>query len=428
MLKYDMPENTGVMNGIKRAKQFSEIVFHSVNLLPTAYITYGYPNGEKSFFYGSRLPGFPVKGLPYSSAIKYQKLIGYHVSIESFMTAVHDPNSILYKKSLIGGERRNAATWYGTVCSSLATYVWDLPTQHICATWAMQEDVEALGQPPLESLRLLDTILNVGHVAVITGIEREDDGKVTRIEVTESTLPNCRTNWFTPEQFVMYWYQCAASPYKIFRRKDHSSITYTPSPFVYIKADPERGIEADPVIPEYKYNKALLPDHGNGSNYILNVEPVVIDILDDIWTSVEICNAKGEKTVCKVKDHVVEPVMTECGYYTAVAITDDGQRSDSVEFAVVGHGKPIDKTNYTPGENMTIRLHPLVSEDAPLYYSFSDSKTCVTVTRKVIDQASISACELNVKVPTEPGEYFLSLGIKNRYGIYASSRSYFTVE
>lgn len=425
ILTYDLPENRGVMNGLKRARQFTEFAYTVVKPFPICCVLY--PDGVKTYQPSLQFAGWPGRGLPYSSVIKHQKFIGYHVSIESFMTALQDPRSILYTKNLFHGERGNAAAWYGTVCSSLASYVWDLPIQHTCGNWAEMEDVACLGQPALESLKLLDALLNATHIAVITGIQRDTDGRVCRIEVSESTLPNCRVTWFTADQFIAYWYECPSSLYRVYRRPDHSSITYEPSQFVFIKADPERGVEGDPVLPAYEYNPVIVPDHGNRSNYLAGSESVTLDLLDPAYTTVEITDQAGRVRVYSAEDEKVCPGEQPCGRYTATALDEAGNRSASVEYAVVGYVEPVRRDVFTPGEPMDLRLASLVPGDKPLYYCFSQKSNCNTVVREVIPAAAAAEGWMTVSAPQEEGDYFLTLGTKNEYGIYSSDRYYFSI-
>ena len=425
-LSYDLPENRGVMNGIKRAKQFTELVYSTVRMFPICHTLF-YPAGKKSYVPSIQFAGWPARGLPYSSVIKHQKFIGYHVSMESFMTALRDPESILYTKDLFNGERGNAAAWYGTVCSSLASYVWDLPIQHTCGNWPQMEDTDCLGQPPLEELKLLDALLSATHIAVITGIQRDENGGVQRVEVSESTLPNCRVTWFTPDQFRAYWYECPSSPYIIYRRRDQSMVTYEPSPFVFVGEDPARGIEGDPDLPAYVYNPVLVPDHGNRSNYLQPAEPVVLDVLDPAYTSVEIKDGAGRVRAYPVKDGKVRPGTQACGCYEAEAVAEDGRRSMPAEYAVVGYNDPVEGDVFAPGAPVTLHLRPMTEGDRPLYYSISLADNCNTIAREVIPAAAAAEGRITVSAPEEAGEYFFALGTKNRFGIYASDRFYFRV-
>lgn len=425
-LTFDQPENRGVMRGLKRAAQFTQLVYSPIRLFPICHVLFF--RGEKSYCGSSQFAGWPAKGLPYSSVIKHQKFIGYHVSFESFMTALQDPNSVLYTKDLFDGERKNAAAWYGTVCSSLASYVWDLPIQHTCSNWAQMDDVECLGQPALEDLRLLDALLNATHIAVITGIERDEQGTVQRVEVSESTLPNCRVTWFTAEQFLSFWYRCPMTPYRVYRRRDHSGISYTPNPFVHVAADPRRGIEGDEPLPPYAYNRVIVPNQGNRANYLAGEEPVILDILDEAFVSVEIQDEQGNTSVFPVEDGRVCPGEQPCGRYAAVALDADRRRSDPAYYAVVNYAPPFPGGTFAPGEAMELQLAPLVEGDKPLYYSFSDLSDCNTALREVIPDAAAEAGRIVISAPNREGEYFLTLGTKNDFGIYSSGRFIFRVE
>ncbi len=423
-LTYDQPENTGVMNGLKRAAQFTRLTYSSIRLFPICHVLF---LGKKEYCGSYQLPGWPAKGLPYSSVIKHQKLIGYHVSFESFMTALKDPKSVLYTKDLFDGERKNAAAWYGTVCSSLASYVWDLPIQHTCSNWAQMEDVRRLGQPALEELKLLDVLLNVTHIAVITGIERDDQGKVRRIEVSESTLPNCRAAWFTADQFVSYWYHSLTTPYYIFRRRDNSRITYAPNPFVHVAANEERGIVGDAPLPPYEYNEVIVPNQGNRSNYLAGEEPVVLDILDEAFLCVEVRNERGETSMYSVKDGQVILKDQPCGQYTAVAIDSQQRRSKPAAYAVVSYAPLFDRAVFAPGEEIKLKLIPLIETDIPLYYSISDLSDCNTAVRETIPAEAAAEKRFTIHAPSKEGEYFLTVGTKNSFGVYSSSRFNFRV-
>ena len=98
-------------------------------------------------------------------------------------------------------------------------------------------------------------------IAVITDIERDVNGRVAYITVSESNVPFVIATRFTPEEFRGYWLE---NDYFIYRRDDLDRITYTPSPYVHLEGDP------DLAVPEL--NRSLQPHFGNKANYMLGEE------------------------------------------------------------------------------------------------------------------------------------------------------------
>ncbi len=68
--------------------------------------------------------GIERVGLPYSSVKEKDKFVGLEVSFHTFMTALHNPRSVLYtedvKESPYYGT--NCGPYYGTVCSGAVNY------------------------------------------------------------------------------------------------------------------------------------------------------------------------------------------------------------------------------------------------------------------------------------------------------------------
>lgn len=336
-LVHDLPENKGVENGLKRALQMTSFRWTPVAPLPAVD---SYIDMENNRTHAPLLmkPWWPQKGLVYSSVLLHQKFIGFNVSFEAFVSALSDPNSVLYKYNVNGKGRKNANCWYGVVCSCFASYVLDMKERWICMRWPSVKNVTKLGQPDLNDLKLLDIVLHTKkHIAIITDILRDENGTVRFIEVSESTLPVCRATYFTPEEFCGYWY---GREFEIYRKGDIQNITYTPSAFVKVAAVPERGITGDPELPAIEINKDIMPDQGNKTNYRKDQE-IVIDILKEGWDSVEVTSETGEKAVFSVCGAgTVIPVHCDShasGFYTVRAVSRDGvKKSDSVEYAITG--------------------------------------------------------------------------------------------
>ena len=425
---HDLPENKGVENGLKRAMQMTDI----------RWTPWRYMAGSQSFYVSDEngeivrqyapiffSPAQPNIGMVYSSVLKNQKFLGYNVSLESFMTALTDPASVLYEKNLHGSGRNNVGCWYGIVCSCFASYVHDLPVRTICRDWPAVENVTKLGQPDVESLKLLDLILHTKkHIAVITDILRDENGRVQLIEVSEAVLPKCKRSCFTPEEFRGNWY---GRDFEIYRKADTENISYTPSPFVRIEADPDRGISGDPALPAYEYNKDLMPNHGNAANYAASDE-IFLDILSEGWAQVKVQKEGSSAfTVYDVKNGRAEVTEKEPGFYAAKAVKADGTESAPVSWAVTGIGMKSDKAVYHPGEKAVFTFD---APDGTDVYRFSINrlKTSGEKKNKFLDEAEKQSSSVEAEVPQEPDDYFAFVSAKNQYGIYVSDYAFFRVE
>ena len=100
-------------NALKRIAQLTEIRWQPVlpDVMPS----------RKGYFSGE-----PQTGVPYSSARGIGRWIGYDISLETFMTAVRNPASVLYTENLRESPYNvpNGATYYGLTCSSFAQYAF----------------------------------------------------------------------------------------------------------------------------------------------------------------------------------------------------------------------------------------------------------------------------------------------------------------
>lgn len=435
-LIYDKPETKGVANALKRARQMTDFRWSSVKAIPAVY-DFDDMTGVNGTYAGEIRAFFPQTGLIYSSIQETQEFIGFNVSLEAFATALSDPDSVLYKKNLYEHGRINANSWYGTVCSSFVSYVFGVKERWICKRWPVQPGVITLGQPDINDLKLLDIVLNVKvHIAMITGIARDEKGNVQRIEISESTLPVCRRTWFTAEEFRGYWY---GREYQIYRKTDTKDIPYEPSPFVRIEADPERGIEADPMLPPYVCNPDILPDRGNGTNYRKDKE-IVLDLLSEGWDGAFVTNENGEKAFFAAKDgKVILPTdspMHAPGFYEAKAVrTASGEESRAVNFCVTGFAiTPADGSSCSemqdapvtvkPGQKLTLSFeNPKKDPAGPVY---------VFVVKNSAEKARFRTEEcrngqVTITMPEDEGEYFVVQTSENRFGEYSSNKLFYKV-
>ena len=135
----DMPTNEGMKNALLRAQQLAKLRWTPVKPLP-AIVSSGIPDVAP-------LPVFlpahkPQTGANYAAVgFTNEKYVGTNVSIETFMTALANPNSVLYTRPQ-HGKSKLAAAYYGTVCSEFASYVLGFPFHIDCPQFPTMEEFQ----------------------------------------------------------------------------------------------------------------------------------------------------------------------------------------------------------------------------------------------------------------------------------------------
>ncbi len=334
----DKPANPGMKNALLRAQQLLKLRWTPIGSYPVVY--------PAAVIGGPTLKGFykayrPQTGVGYS-AVGYtnEKYVGVNVSIHTYMTAMANPKSVLYTQNQHECGRLSAA-FYGTVCSEFASFVLGFPFHIDCPQFSKMEDMEHVNTTALENLQLCD-LLNEPktHTAVITGIDRNENGKVVSITVTESTLPKVTETVFLPEEFTNYYLK---NGYEVVRYKKLSAVTYTPDPWVQLEGDPK----AERPVP----NPIILPNYGDQANYRLG-ESVTLSIFDSAYTIV-LLRHDWEETALPVEDGDVIFTPEKTGYYQAVAVSAAGE-SQAAEFCVTDATVTTDKESYASGENICV--------------------------------------------------------------------------
>lgn len=437
-LTHDKPAHKGIENAVKRAKQMTQFRWTPVKDMP-AVETFTGMDRVREYHPKRLIPWFPQQGMVYSSVLKTQKFVGFNVSFETFVSALSDPDSVLYKYDVNGQGRKNANSWYGVVCSCFVSYVLDMKERWICRTWPGVKNVSFLGQPEVNDLQLLDIVLNTKrHIAIITDILRDENGNVQWIEVSESTLPVCRATYFTPEEFRGAWY---GREFDIYRKSDLEGIRYFPSPFVKIAADPERGIEGDPETEPVEINRDILPDQGNRSNY-KQTQEIVLDLLKEEWDSVEVTAENGDTAVFAAAGRTVilpqDSPMHRPGFYTARAVSSrTGTKSSPCAYAITGLSlatedgvSPSDEAapmSVKPGQKLKLRFSNAKPDVSEMIY-VHEVTSCGERKRFPVTEQDRRNGSVTIEFPEAESEYFVFQTADNAYGEYASDYLYFKVE
>ena len=402
----DAPDSEGVKNVLRRAAQLEQLRWTPVQPFPVIFSS-GIQGVDpfRGFFAAWR----PQTGANYSAARFDEKYVGYNISLDTYMTAMANPDSVLYTRNL-HGKHRLCAAYYGTVCSEFVSYVMDLPFHIDCQQWPYLDGMEIIDPTPLEKVKLCD-VLNkrTQHTAVITGINRDDRGKIVDITVTESTQPQIQSRTFSAGEFVSYWLK---NGYEVLRYRKIDRVTYTPSPWVHLEDDPDLSY---PVI-----NPVLMPDYGDKANYLLG-ETVTISVFDPDYTAVEV-TCGDEKDTVAVAEGRVALTPGKIGFYQAVAVGTD-KRSEPVEFCIVDAKVTTDKKEYAENEAIRPALTCAAAED--------ELRGWVVKTDAYAKYWGYPISDEGV-VPTEaalPEGKYLVIGLfRNKYGLYSTPPCFFGVK
>ena len=409
-LYHDKPASKGVENALKRAKQMVEIKWTSVRRMAASTIYRDINEARHdvdTFFSACR----PQKGVNYSSVRCHEKFVGDNVLFETYITALANPRSVMYTRSQ-HGQGRAMSGFYGTVCTSFAAYVYNQPVRFPSDTWNTIPGVTEVDVTELENLQLCDAVLKPGHIAIITGIQRDVDGKVRVVTVSESVSPACVTNDYTTEEFRGYW---LASGYRIYRYAGIHDVPYTPDPFV--------PVEGDPCIECPAINTVLQPDYGNKANYMLG-DTVELDVMEEGWTSVEI---SGPETAVLPIEEDLEVTFrpSASGYYTACCVKD-GEKSALVEFRITNLPILGNKTVLHKGDTLELSFETENGDTALGWIIQCPNHGWLQAGFLSDEERAAGRTEISLDVPF--GESYVFVMAEGTFGRYRSPGFYFHVE
>jgi len=306
-------------------------------------------------------------------------------------------------------------SYYGTVCSCFGSYVCGFPYRTSGPRIIDDPDVTEIGTDTLEALELCDLVIKRGvHVTVITDIQRDAEGKVHLITVSESVRPLCVSNDYTVEQFRKYWLE---KGYHVYRyAKVHQQI-YEPSPYVYVEGDPD--LEKPPV------NTALMSIFGDKANTRLD-EAVEFTVFEKDWTAVEVTGPDGAVTRLPIDGDTAVFNPQKAGFYTAACTKEDAV-SREVNFAVTDSSVTVSADKVPQGGKLELTFRTDAPEK-PMLYIINRVEGCTERQRGYFTEEEMTAGKTEIAVNVIPGSYYVYTVARNEYGFYASTPCYFAVE
>lgn len=151
--------------------------------------------------FGATFPaGTEVSGTPYSATYEKDKCIGMDVSLETFMTAVNNPFSLLYTERITHNNSMSAwgviyhgvpdyaGPYFGNVCSDFVSYALGFCAKYHTGFFHYLNRAHKIGRicpMNFQSAKIGDMLYQDGHIAMVSGVKRDNLGKVVSITVTE---------------------------------------------------------------------------------------------------------------------------------------------------------------------------------------------------------------------------------------------------
>ena len=333
-------DSIGAWNAVKKAHQMTDLPIYPVS---TLYAHKTYQSGVEE------------KGLIYSSTKEINTSVGQDISFYTFMTALHNPRSLLYTERIDSSpyHGKNCRAYYGTVCSGLVTYALGFKITQRSADIPVADYMELVKNQDATGVRVADVLWKKGHVMLVTAVEREAKGGIGKIEYCESVGNGCRR--CVLEDGMAFNQMLKKRNLKIYRYK------YLFKNTSYVPINEFVAVEGETKLP-FVYNEDICTSKGDKACYI-NGEIVVLNVAKG-FKNVEIYKNKAlYKTIRLGKVFDVSVPDLPYGDYQARAVNGK-KKSDYVRWKVIDVNVKIDSDNnkiYFSSANAT-----------PVYYEFSD--------------------------------------------------------
>lgn len=293
-------------------------------------------------------PDQAVNGVPYSSVKEIHTYLFQDVSYYTFMTAVHNPNSVLYTEDIsqLPYHGTNCAPYYGAVCSSSVMWALGFDVPYSSSNIINLPDFTCLDYQIIDSLKICDVIWKPGHVQMIYAMEYSAD-TLCRIKTFETTYAGAHINDYTSAQFRGIWNSCGYVGYR------YSKLIYSNEPVVIQEWEP------------ITYNNDLCPSKGDRAVY-RTIDTVTINIYNANYERIVL--AKGFSLISSdnYSDSVFQYHNLQPGIYT-VFLQRDENKSAKVSFEIVE--AEVSCVLNDDGENIDIFFH---SSATPMYVSLCD--------------------------------------------------------
>lgn len=261
--------------------------------------------------------GRTVIGVPYSSVKEINTYLFQDVSYHTFMTAVHNPRSVLYTEDISKApyHGKNCAPYYGAVCSSAVMFAFGIDIPFYASQIIKLPFMERIEYQVIDSLKVCDVIWKNGHVQMIYEMEHRAD-TLYRITTFESSGRSAHLANYSKEQFLKMWNKERYVGY----RNNH--LKYSEDVVEYRK------------LPPVFYNEDLCPSKGDRSVY-RTTDIVTINIFNTSYNKIVLTDRLTNETVSETirgEDHTFYGLQP--GVYF-VSLQKGDSKSATASFEIV---------------------------------------------------------------------------------------------
>lgn len=405
-----VPTSLSMVNTIKRARQLTDVEWTPKGTIPGKKKIDGvytdYPFEE----------GVTYKGVPYEGGVaSTYTYVGLNVDLDTFFSAVQNPNSILYTYD---NKHNKGGAYYGIVCSKFAQYALNIPASMNTANIPNIEGLETIaskGKYNEYDVKLCDIMVDTSsHTVIVTDILYDSFGRVAFIEISEAVTPLCRRLLWTPEEFNAQW----VPGYHLCRYKHINDIPYVKKDYVNIESE-----NAEIVVPD----PTLMPQYGDKKNNKRTNGNMTVHILKDGYTKAVVLRdgvVISETDVTNVTEFTYP--LDKVGHIEMYLEDANGNKSES-RYAWVNEAtlEVTDSSEYYSGN---IAVSYSGNSGKPIYVQMNSAQNefCRLdgLGRSTIIDNNNAVLSFDVKRASKS----IRVAYQNEYGTYYSNYVEFTVE
>ena len=275
--------------------------------------------------------GIMRTGIPYSSVKEKDKFVGQEVSFHTFMTALHNPRSVLYTEDVKEPPYYgvNCGPYYGTVCSGAVNYALGIDRPYESSMYENVPYIAKVKNQSAEGICSGDILWSPGHVVLVIDVKKDESGKPQSFTILES-FGRTSIKELSLASFMKRWETVGWVAYRNMRLAEN--LQYTPIPYVLNEGDEEETVT---------YNEDLCTSRGDQVTYVEG-ESVVINVLTKKYPTLEVLR----DGISIKKEPIVSEDVTfrdlESGLYTAHLCNNDDVSGD-IYFEIINEKTSVSR-------------------------------------------------------------------------------------